>query len=114
MARERRAARFWGFFQRKREHILSFLTNTLGPIELWALTTTSEDAFIRNALYKKMDATKARAVLARFYPSGSALKEIEETLSRMKEESGMIDDTVQQGVLDTIITKLEQAAMTMG
>ncbi len=104
---------FLGIFSTKEGVYTQLLTNTLGPIELWALTTTSEDAFIRNALYKKMDASKARAVLAKFYPSGSALKEIEETLSRMKEESGMIDDTVQQGVLDTIIAKLEQAAMTM-
>ncbi len=45
------------------------LTNTLGPIELWAFSTTAEDARLRNLLYQKIGPTEARRVLANLFPS---------------------------------------------
>ena len=40
------------------------LYNTLGPIELWALSTSAEDVAIRNRLYNKLGAGRARQMLA--------------------------------------------------
>ena len=34
------------------------LTSTLGPIELWAFSTTAEDARLRNNLYKELGLKK--------------------------------------------------------
>lgn len=52
------------------------LINTLGPIELWALSTSSEDVDLRTRLYDSLGATRARQVLAKFFPGGSARQEI--------------------------------------
>ena len=52
------------------------LYNTLGPIEIWALSTSSEDVAIRNRVYAQLGAGRARQMLAREYPGGSARTEI--------------------------------------
>ena len=52
------------------------LYNTLGPIELWALSTSAEDVAIRSRLYAELGAGRARLVLAANYPGGSARSEI--------------------------------------
>jgi len=52
------------------------LINTLGPIELWALSTSSEDVAIRNRLYAKLGASRGRQMLAAAFPGGSARSEI--------------------------------------
>lgn len=82
------------------------LTLTLGPVELWAFSTTSEDAQLRNKLYKKLGPAEARRVLANLFPSGSAAKQIEERLLLVKEESGFFDESVKLGVIDTIMAQI--------
>ncbi|MGE4351894.1 MAG: type IV secretion protein IcmB [Bdellovibrionales bacterium] len=52
------------------------LINTLGPMELWALSTSAEDVDLRTQLYETLGAPQARAILARFFPGGSARQEI--------------------------------------
>lgn len=52
------------------------LINTLGPIELWALSTSAEDVDLRTRLYEAIGAARARQLLARFFPGGSARQEI--------------------------------------
>ena len=82
------------------------LTATLGPVELWALTTTREDAVIRNQLYKRIGPKLARSILARLYPSGSAMKDLEERYANYKEKSGLIDDYGQESVMDALVTEI--------
>lgn len=52
------------------------LINTLGPIELWALSTSAEDVALRNRLYKRLGAARARRILAATFPGGTARNEI--------------------------------------
>jgi len=85
------------------------LTNTLGPIELWAFSTTIEDVNLRNKLYRKIGASEARRVLANIFPSGSATKMIEDRLASYKEEGGMIDEEVRTGMIDTLIKEILDA-----
>ncbi|WP_119342953.1 AAA family ATPase [Facilibium subflavum] len=48
------------------------LTATLGAVELWALTTTTEDAYIRDCLYELTDRPDAvRNLLAKRFPDGT-------------------------------------------
>jgi intracellular multiplication protein IcmB len=105
-------ATFLGIFSTKEGRYTQLLTNTLGPIELWALNTTAEDAFIRNALYKRIGPRETRRILAQCYPSGSAMKDVEEALSRQKEQGGLVDEGAQQGVLDIIIDRMEKLALS--
>ena len=84
------------------------LTNTLGPVELWALNTTADDANIRNALYKKIGPQKARIVLAKKFPGGSASKYIETAMSEHKNSGGYVDEDFRRGVLDELLNELSE------
>jgi intracellular multiplication protein IcmB len=85
------------------------LTSTVGPIELWAFSTTAEDAELRNKLYKKLGPGEARRVLANLFPSGSAKSTIEERMLQQKEEHGFIEDVNTAGVIDQLIEDILNA-----
>ena len=78
--------------------------NTLGPIELWALSTSAEDVTIRNKLYTTLGAGRARQMLASNFPGGSARSEIRRRVLSRSEEgeargamiSAVIEDIVQE------------------
>ena len=53
-----------------------FLVNTLGPIELWAFSTSAEDVALRRRLYTRLGAGPGRQILAASFPGGSARNEI--------------------------------------
>lgn len=82
------------------------LTSTLGPVELWAFTTTAEDANIRNQLYRKIGPREARRVLATLFSSGSAAKMIEERLGRLREKQRLIDEEAKLGVIDELVQEI--------
>lgn len=82
------------------------LSATLGPLELWAFSTTAEDVSIRNRLYEKLGQARARAVLAYVYPEGSARSDIEERKSRMKESDQDVLDGRATNVMDQIVEDL--------
>ncbi len=83
------------------------LTNTLGPIELWAFSTTAEDAYVRNALYDRIGPKDARKILARLYPSGSVAQVVERRLLEMR-DTGEFSDEASQNVLQNIIQEILQ------
>jgi intracellular multiplication protein IcmB len=85
------------------------LTCTLGPIELWAFSTTAEDAQIRNQLYRRIGPVETRRVLATLFPSGSAKKYIERRLNILREESGLIIEASNLSIADQIIEEILQA-----
>lgn len=82
------------------------LTMTLGPIELWAFSTTVEDATIRNKLYRRIGPTEARRVLATLFPSGSVKKIIERRLLAFREEHGFITEESNMSVLDELVNEI--------
>ncbi|MHB1287484.1 MAG: hypothetical protein ACYCYP_13210, partial [Leptospirales bacterium] len=79
-----------------------FVTNTLGPIELWAFSTTAQDAVLRDELYRLLGPVEARKRLASRFPGGSAREEIERRSQNMKNrgESGDTDLTVVQQLVE--------------
>ena len=86
------------------------LTSTLGPIELWAFTTTVEDANLRNQLYQRIGPVEARRVLATIFPSGSVVKEVEARLNAMKNEQGgqrgLIEEDNNAGIIDQLVQEI--------
>jgi intracellular multiplication protein IcmB len=81
------------------------LVNTLGPIELWALSTTPGDTALRNRLYDKVGFSEALRRLSKVFPTGSALKEIERRKSdRLR--GGEVDARAQTGVIDDLSDEL--------
>jgi len=82
------------------------LSATLGPLELWAFSTTAEDASIRNRLYERIGQRRARKVLAYAYPGGSARDDIEDRKARMRESSKTQLDGKADNVMDQIVNDL--------
>lgn len=85
----------------------SHIYNTLGPIELWALSTSAEDVAIRSRLYNKLGAGRARQMLAASYPGGSARSEIRRrVLSRSDEKEGR--QAMISAVIEEIVEEMVQ------
>jgi len=82
-----------------------YLMNTLGPVELWALSTSAEDVVLRNQLYDKLGAAKARKVLSIFYPGGSARKEISRRITVFTEK-GELEKAKMNVVIQDITNEL--------
>jgi len=69
---------FLGIFKIKGGSTLAhIMKNTVGPQELWALSTTPEDMSLRKMLYEDVGDATARRILAIHFPGGSASKVIE-------------------------------------
>lgn len=83
-----------------------FLVNTLGPVELWAMSTTAEDAEIRKRLYNRVGPRTARARLAERFPSGSAKGEIERRVAVMAETDDHMNEEAANSILDVIVDEL--------
>jgi intracellular multiplication protein IcmB len=99
-------ATFLAQFATKKGMNTQLLTNTIGPIELWAFSTTTEDASLRNKLYKRLGPGEARRVLARLYPTGSVRPVIEKRLADLKEETGFIEDVSAMGIIDQLVEEI--------
>ena len=85
---------------------VQLLTLTLGPIELWAFSTTPVDANVRNQLYRHIGPAEARRFLATLFPSGSVTKQINERLNALKEEVGLIEDEARLSVVDQFVNDI--------
>ncbi len=77
------------------------LVNTLGPIELWALSTSTEDVDLRTKLYEALGASYARRILAHFFPNGSARQEIRRRVVQRMEKGD-----IESGATSAVIGEL--------
>ncbi len=85
------------------------LTATLGPIELWALSTTAEDVQVREALYHSIGPKEARRVLANVFKSGTAMKYISDKLDEVKQSGSLINDNINKSVITNLINALQES-----
>lgn len=85
------------------------LYNTLGPIELWALSTSTEDVSIRNRLYAKLGAGRARQILAGIYPGGSARTEIRRRVL-LRSESGEARAAMISVIIEELVDEMVEAS----
>jgi intracellular multiplication protein IcmB len=102
----RSGATFLAQFATKSGVNTQLLTSTLGPIELWALNTTAEDVNIRNQLYRRLGSRKARRLLAQRFPTGSAVKELEERYINFKQERDFIDEDDKANIFQEFIEEI--------
>ena len=86
------------------------LCNTLGPIEMWALNTSPLDTALRKRLYDTMGPEHARRALAKRFPGGSCIAEIERRRTQFREQ-GIADEKLDIiGDLVNEITAAEAVA----
>lgn len=81
------------------------LINTLGPIELWAFSTSAEDVAIRSRLYARLGASQARRLLGANFPGGSARSEIRRRVMALSEK-GEGDKASIGVVIEQIVEEL--------
>lgn len=81
------------------------LINTLGPIELWALSTSAEDVAIRKRLYARLGASHARRLLAANFPGGSARGEIKRRIN-LYAEDGLVEKATASFVIEEVVEEL--------
>jgi len=93
---------FLALFKTKVGFVVQLLTNTVGPIEMWAFSTTQEDVALRNRLYKRIGPYAARKLLAEHFPLGSALETIELMRSELSEKEDV-------SVVEKLANKLVEA-----
>ncbi len=81
------------------------LINTLGPLELWAFSTTTEDVAIRNRLYTRLGAAQARRVLGANFPGGSARNELKRRIAELSDK-GRAEEANVGAVTEKIVEEL--------
>lgn len=81
------------------------LVNTLGPIELWAFSTSAEDVSIRNRLYARLGAQQGRRLLAANFPGGSARSEIKRRVAALSDK-GDIENASVGAVIEKIVGEM--------
>lgn len=101
----RDGATFLAQFATKNGLNTQLLTSTLGPVELWALSTTVQDVQIRTQLYSKVGGVKARALLAHRFPQGTAMHEIEQRYAQFSDNDAMLDRNAQASIIDDIVAE---------
>ena len=85
---------------------VQMLMNEPGPIELWALSTTAEDAALRQILYDRLGSKTARQLLAKRFPSGSAKRALERRLAELEDRGEAVDDRARDDVLKSLADEL--------
>lgn len=98
-------ASFLGIFLTTEGKVCQWLTLTNGPIELWALNTNKQDKVIRARLSEKLGSEKTRKLLARLFPNGSVIPEIERRKA-LKFDAGVNKDEVEEHLLDELTNEL--------
>ena len=78
------------------------LNNTMGGIKLWAFSTSNEDTILRSELYQRLGPEQARRLLAKLYPGGSVLDEIERRKRSMNDNNA---ETVIQSLVTDIMAQ---------
>lgn len=82
---------FMAKFVTTKGNYTQLLSAHIGAIEMWALSTTTEDAILRDKMYKAVGPSKARVLLAKHYPYG-VKKVVEIRKENMKTTGNWTDD----------------------
>ncbi|MEM8515168.1 intracellular multiplication protein IcmB [Massilia sp. MP_M2] len=95
-------ATFLARFVTKNAVYSQLFTSTIGPMRLWALSTTAEDRKLRSLLYSKLPGNVARSLLAHRFPSGSCKAVVEKLKMETSGTTEFIDDEVFSSIIDRI------------
>lgn len=93
-----------------RGRVSMLLTNSIGPVEMWAFSSTAEDVILRDRLYAAMGSRQARSILAKHYPGGSAKPELERRAKLRSRQSATFAGEVDERGVDELFTELMTAS----
>ena len=101
-----RGAPLLGMFNTRRGQVVQKLLLTLSPIELWALTSTAEDVHLLNMMYRRVDSRKARQMLAKRYPAGSAKRDIDRQLANQGSMAGQEVTSMTENIFARLVNEM--------
>lgn len=109
-----RGAPVWVLFKIKgKGQVRQELLLTLGPAELWAFSTTSDDVALRSELYKQIGPKATRQVLAARFPGGTAEAEIKTRMARIEEMGERGLKAGQTNVISDLVRELKEQSFIM-
>jgi intracellular multiplication protein IcmB len=95
---------------RYEQHLIS----TLGPVELWSFSTSTEDVSLRSRLYNQLGAQRARRILSIYFPGGSARTEVKRRVIAIAESGeGDTKDAAVGAVIDAMVDELVAASIKL-
>jgi intracellular multiplication protein IcmB len=103
----RDGAPFLAIFRAEATHYEQFLVNSLGPVELWALSTTPADTALRNRLYDRIGFSEGLRRLAVVFPNGSASVEVERRTRALLRKGDAADQVEASVVLELAAELIE-------
>jgi intracellular multiplication protein IcmB len=107
-------APFWLLMRLKEQgEIRQELNLTLGPAEIWAFSTTSEDVALRSRLYELIGPKMARKILSTRFPAGTAKPDIEARVARFEERGERLDDDAREDLIENFAQELAQQAVLL-
>ncbi|HGK7310988.1 MULTISPECIES: ATP-binding protein [Aeromonas] len=92
-------------FDTKDGKFSQFLRFSVGPIELWGYSTTNQDRIIRQHLYDAIGRKDALRYLAKKFPTGTAMKEIERRMFSRVDEDELFDEDTRRAQVATILAR---------
>ena len=98
-------APFLAIFRAEAAHYEQFLVNSLGPVELWALSTTPADTALRNRIYDRVGFSEGLRRLSIVFPNGSASVEVERRTKALMKK-GDVADQVEAGVVGELAMEI--------
>jgi intracellular multiplication protein IcmB len=87
-----RGTTFLARFETKQGAFTQLFTCCIGPMRLWALSTTAEDRRLRGLLYDAIPRPVARRMLADRFPGGSCKALVERMRNELMGDSAFTDD----------------------
>ena len=93
---------FMGKFETKRGTFTQLLNNKMGAVAIWELSTTTDDAIIRNTLYEAIGSKNGIGILTDAFPSGSAANEVN---NRMKNRNINSKLTIHEEIVQEIVRR---------
>lgn len=100
----RRGNVFMAKFETKRGNFTQILNNKMGPVEIWSLSTTSEDVRLRSIIFSRVGSVIGRKVLSDAYPDGSAASDIENR-KRYANVSSEQDESIYEQVVEEMLNR---------
>lgn len=97
---------FLARFATSKSAYTQLFTLTIGPMRLWALSTTQEDRSLRSLLYAALPGNEARALLAKRFPGGSCKKAVEVMKAEASKSAEFIDDDFTDSVIERIAKEM--------
>ncbi|MEM0550292.1 MULTISPECIES: ATP-binding protein [Aeromonas] len=82
-----------------------FLLFSVGPIELWGYSTTNQDRIIRQHLYDALGRKSALRYLAKKFPNGTAMKELERRMFARVDTNDLIDEEERKSQVATLLAR---------